>query len=267
MQKHILQTNLNRIIVTEMEKPAVIIAARMGSTRLPGKSLSEIQGTPMIEQLVRRVRHSDIVGPIILATTVSREDDVLVRWATNLGLGCYRGSVFDVLGRLASAVEHFELNYFIEILGDNPLVHHSLIDASWALFKSLSVDYVATLTNEYPGVPSSFRRFPIGVRVQIMRREAILKCNELAVDESHREHATTFIAENPEIFPRAFVEAKNEFEYLNRPDLNFAVNTERNLLLVKKIFRDLGGKQINFSLDQVVNYLSKNRDLLALMGN
>lgn len=47
--------------------PIILIPARMGSTRLPGKPLADINGTPMIAHVWRRAREADL-GPVVVAT-------------------------------------------------------------------------------------------------------------------------------------------------------------------------------------------------------
>ena len=79
---------------------AAIIQARMGSTRLPGKTLASIRGKPLIQHLVQRVQATTLVDDVVIATTTEDRDDVLVEFAQSLGLKYYRGSEHDVLDRV-----------------------------------------------------------------------------------------------------------------------------------------------------------------------
>ena len=56
--------------------PIVLVPARMGSTRLPGKPLADIHGTPMIVHVWRRAREAD-VGPVVVATDSSEVVDAI----------------------------------------------------------------------------------------------------------------------------------------------------------------------------------------------
>lgn len=67
-------------------KVAVIVQARMGSSRLPGKVLAEVAGRPMLQFLVERLKRSSSIDYFILATTDSPSDDVLAEFGSALGL-------------------------------------------------------------------------------------------------------------------------------------------------------------------------------------
>ena len=72
-----------------------LIAARMGSSRLPGKTLMKIEGREMIGMIIDRVKISPYVSDILIATTDLPEDDKLVDWATQEGISTFRGQSFE----------------------------------------------------------------------------------------------------------------------------------------------------------------------------
>ena len=75
-------------------RPRVVasIEARMGSSRLPGKVLMDINGKPAIQRLVDRLRKCRSLDDIVVATTVNKGDDSLVRWCEGYGVAFFRGS-------------------------------------------------------------------------------------------------------------------------------------------------------------------------------
>ena len=60
-------------------KVLVVIQARMGSTRLPGKVLAEVNGKPLIDILINRLKAAKKEDQIVMATTDDTSDDVLVK--------------------------------------------------------------------------------------------------------------------------------------------------------------------------------------------
>ena len=53
-----------------------IIQARIGSTRLPGKSMKKINGeVPMLKFLLDQLSHTKLIDKIVVATTNSPDDD------------------------------------------------------------------------------------------------------------------------------------------------------------------------------------------------
>ena len=67
-----------------MKKIDIIIQARMGSKRLPKKVLADLGGKPILEFLLQRIRKSNLINKIILATTDNHEDDELENKAKEL---------------------------------------------------------------------------------------------------------------------------------------------------------------------------------------
>ncbi len=237
----------------------------MGSSRFKGKTLSNLHGKPMLYRLVERIRFSKNIKNIILATSNKNEDDVLEDFCLRNDIICFRGSSNDVLKRIKDAAVKNNLIRIVEILGDNPLVHSDLIDSCISKYKAGNYDYVATATREYPYLTKNNFFFPIGIRVQVFNIETLLKCDKLSKDIKYREHSTMFIAENPKIFRMSFVEAKNEFLTLNRPELTFAVNYKENLKLMNDIFLKNYNTNKNFNINEAIKTFDEDTNLSKLM--
>ena len=56
----------------------MIVQARMGSTRLPGKVLMRVMDRPLLALMLERVSRAQSICRIIVATTTEKEDDLLV---------------------------------------------------------------------------------------------------------------------------------------------------------------------------------------------
>src|SRR5689334_5970920 len=106
----------------------LIIQARMGSTRLPGKVLKTIKGHTLLEFQYERVKPASLVDKIIIATTINKEDDAIEQFCSDKNILCYRGSEQDVLDRYYRAAKPLQPENVIRITSDCPLHHHSVID-------------------------------------------------------------------------------------------------------------------------------------------
>lgn len=249
-----------------MTHTVALIAARMGSSRLPGKALKDAGGLPMLELLVRRVQRSKYIDEIVIATTDLEEDGALESFAEEQGIGCFRGSSDDVLGRIAGAARRFEADRVLQLLGDNPLLHHTLVDAVVEHFLSGDWDYAVNLTNEFPAASPEMRRFSIGIRAEAMPMETLLRCEQEAKADHHREHATSYIARNPDRFRLGYLEADGPWRFLNHPEWTFAVNHAENLELIRRIVSESGRDPADLELKEVVSALARDRTLMDLMG-
>ena len=234
----------------------LLICARMGSSRLPGKALMEIgDGMSSLDIIVEKAKSVGTISKMVLATTTNHKDNELVRWAEKKGVGVFRGDEDDVLGRIKGAADKFNLSHIVEILGDNPLVPIEMIKNTIEKYKSSqSVEkYVATATSEYKFLRGK-SVFPIGIRVQTFSKEFLLKLDEHAETAEEREHATSYIYERADFSNIDFVWPERELssELINH---NFAINTKEQHRVAREIFKLYG---INCNIDQLASWKKKN---------
>ena len=79
-----------------MPKVVCIVQARMGSTRLPGKSLKDLGGTTLVESVYAGASMAISVSEVIIAIPESRLDEELFDFLTRKGLNVVRGSENDL---------------------------------------------------------------------------------------------------------------------------------------------------------------------------
>ncbi len=224
-----------------------------------------ILGKPMVERMVERVAAARSVERIVIATSDRAEDDALADLAQRIGVGCFRGSPHDVLARVAAAARACRADPVIELLGDNPLVHAELIDAVVERFQTGGFDYAASVTTEYPMAGPSVKKFPVGIRVQVVSAEALSRCDRMAQTPESREHSTLYVAQHPERFRVGYVEAAGGWAGLNRPELTFAVNYQENFELVSRIFERCYPQDPQFTLEAALAAFNAEPGLAPLM--
>lgn len=176
-----------------MTVPRVVasIEARMASSRLPKKVLSDIHGAPVLARIVNRLRRCRSLDAIVVATSVNALDDDIAAWAAKSEVACYRGSEDDVLGRVVEAHRFMETDVIVEVCGDTPLVDPEVID--WA------VDTFCA--NECDVVSNTWKlSFPQGVDAQVFRRTALEEVSKRVDDPAIREHVSLYFYEHPEVY-------------------------------------------------------------------
>lgn len=172
----------------------VIIQARMGSTRLPGKVLMPLAGKPALSQLIGRVSSAATPDRIILATSILPSDDPIAAYCSENGLPCVRGSESDVLARYLQALEAHPSEIVVRITGDCPLMDPAIIDR------------LVTGLKEHPCAPDYHsntlapRMIPHGLDVEVFLAEAIRRAGREARAMEEREHVTPYLYRNPRIF-------------------------------------------------------------------
>ncbi len=169
----------------------VIIQARMGSTRLPGKVLLDLAGRSILEQVWRRATAVSRVERVVVATSDQPEDDAIADWCTKNRVLCVRGDAADVLARFLTALTVWPARHVVRLTADCPLHDPGVIDALIDLHLRSGCDYSSNL---HPPM------FPHGLDAEIVTREALETAGRESRISSHREHVTLFIREHPERF-------------------------------------------------------------------
>ena len=172
-----------------MSDVLAIVQARMGSSRLPGKSLAELGGVPIIDWVYQRLSASQAVSKVVVATTTEPQDDPLVTHLENCQADVVRGHPTDVLHRFGTVLEAEPAEWIVRITADNPFVQPELIDA--AVEQAAGVRYV------YSGHTN---RMPRGFDLEVVHRSALEEALAQAVAPEEREHVTLYIARRPEVF-------------------------------------------------------------------
>lgn len=114
-------------------KRAVIVQARMSSSRFPGKSLKLIGSKPLIYYVVKRLELAGL--PVIVATSTDASDDILVEYLKGQKIKIFRGSLLNVLNRYITAAEEFRVEEIVRVTADNPLVDIVALKRSLNLFQ------------------------------------------------------------------------------------------------------------------------------------
>ncbi len=168
------------------EKLGCVLLCRMGSRRLPGKTMAYVGDKPLLWYLVERLRGvTAFEATPIIATSDQEIDQPIADWAQAEGLPLYRGSQEDVCDRFLKAAQMAKLDVAFRVNGDSPFTDSSLLDKAARIFadKTQTINFVTNL---------SPRSFPYGVAVEgvrVSRYEESL----INIDPMVREHVTSHI--------------------------------------------------------------------------
>lgn len=231
------------------------IQARTGSTRLPGKVLKPILGKPMLQVQIERLLRSRLVDEVVVATSVDANDDPIADLATNLGVGCFRGSEDDVLGRIAGLIRAHDVDLHVELIGDSPLTDPQIVDEMIGVFLKAqgSLDYVSNGTA---------LTYPSGMEVNVYPGSVLLDAeSRVAADDPLREHVDIHISKNDR-YRRLTVTAPPWFR---RPDVFLEVDTPKDFEMMSALIGHFMERGLpHFGLAQILEYLDQRPDLAAL---
>lgn len=235
-------------------KTSVIIQARMGSTRLPGKVLMKIKGITILEHLIKRLKLSKKIDDIIIATTINKEDEQIIEVAEKNNVNYFAGSEKDVLERYYLAANKFKSDIIIRITSDCPLMDYEILDKMLTLFKEKfnEIDYLSN-TDVVKNT------FPRGFDIEIFKYELLEKIFNIATKEYEREHVTPYVYEHPSEFKLCGF--KNEIDYSN---YRLTVDTSEDFNVIKLIFDKCYKENGYFNLNDVINVLRTNPEIIEI---
>ena len=175
----------------------IVIQARMGSNRLPGKVLELIGEHSLLGLLVRRLRRSRRAEQIIVATGEVLANDPIAEWGEQDGVPVFRGSEEDVLGRYLACADSLGLSRIVRVTGDNPLTDPDGVDALIDALESGA----AYAHNKHP------QGYPVGAGAEAITIEALRAADRAAREPYDREHVIPYVLRHPEQFPTRRLDA------------------------------------------------------------
>ncbi len=224
----------------------VIIQARMGSARRPGKVLHAIAGQPLLQYLVQRIQRCETLPNIVIATSDTVADDVVETFCERCGLVCRRGSLTNVASRLYDVFREFGWDYAVRLSGDSPLLDQRLIQQAVKL-AGRSVDLV---TNVWP------RTFPRGQSVEVIRSATFLDVYQhMRLDEDF-EHVTKFFYRNAEQFNIVNFRAQQDYNHIH-----LAVDTPHDMEIVAGIIAAMDRPHWQYRWEELVPMVRQQREL------
>jgi spore coat polysaccharide biosynthesis protein SpsF len=231
-----------------------IIQARMGSTRLPGKVMMPLCGKPVLWHVINRVRKARQVDAIIVATTISPEDDAIETICREWGTICFRGDTQDVLKRFYDTVEAARIksqvfDYIIRITADCPLLDPDVIDASVLIAGKGGYDYVS---NTDPPT------YPDGLDVEVFTPKVLEMAHRYATLNSDREHVTPYIRRDPG-FKKVNVSCDEDLSLMR-----WTLDTREDYAFIKIVYENLYSEGTFFSMDDLLSLVRKKPELLQI---
>lgn len=236
----------------------IIIQARMGSTRLPGKILKKFYGEDtLLETLLNNLHKIGV--KVIVATSINENNDELEVFLKDKGELVYRGSENDVLDRFIKSAEENNIDGIVRICSDNPFLDWhgvvQLVDKA----QSSNADYIGFRVNDTPSILTHF-----GFWGEYVTLDALIRVASTTPKGSlAHEHVTYHIYNHPAEYQCEWIQCP---EFLQgRDDIRLTIDTPEDLINAQLVYAHL--KEINqdFTLQDVIEYLDTNRDIIKSM--
>jgi spore coat polysaccharide biosynthesis protein SpsF len=228
-----------------------IIQARLGSSRLPGKVLQEVNGRPLLSYMLERVAAAKRVGQVVVATTDRPQDDKIAEFCQKERVFVFRGNENDVLDRYYQCALELKAESIVRLTSDCPVIDPGIIDDVVETYFSGDYDYVA---NTVPPVGT----YPDGMDVEVFSYAALERAWREAKKPSDREHVTFYFWQNSQIFKTYRHDLKENLSHYR-----LTVDYPEDFEAIRAILLGLYQQNPLFSLSDIVTFLKQNPDVQA----
>jgi spore coat polysaccharide biosynthesis protein SpsF len=226
------------------EKIVVIVQARMGSRRLPNKTMLPLHGYPIIEWVYRRIGKAKFPDCLVFAIPDTSKNDPLADFLKTISANVYRGNEMDLLDRFYHSARKWKATHIVRVTADCPFVSGSEVDHLIEFFQSNRYDYA------YNHIPVN-NRYPDGIGAEIMSFEILEKLYNEVRDPYDREHVSTYIRSHPELFEigtfdprdprlhfpaiRVDLDTQQDYEKLSRLNVNINMDAHEIIQAAREL--------------------------------
>jgi len=230
-------------------KVGIIVQARMGSKRFPGKIMKKVNGYPMINHMLNQIKKSKLHDEIIIATSLKKENNIVRNFCKKNKINCFSGSENNLVNRFYLCAKKYKLDTIVRLTADCPLIDPKIIDLCIKKFLSKKFDFVANTS------PPNNKSYPDGVDVEVFSFKTIKKVNSKCKSKKDLEHVTPYIWRKKKEF--------RLFRFNLKKDLSkyrFTLDYKEDFVLIKKILINLYNKKKKITINSVIQYIKQNKN-------
>ena len=230
---------------------AVVVAARMKSTRLKQKALLPIAGRPSVERCLDQCLSVAGIDQVILATSDLVEDAVLANYRCDGRADFWAGDPDDVISRYLGACDAHGIDVVVRVTADCPLVAREILEYLLESHFETGADYTAA------------REAPVGAAGEIINVSALREVINRLGRAEHSEYMTWYFRNNPDIFKLNIVELPTEWIR----DYRLTLDHKEDLDLFEAVFKKLPISDSGYALADVLAILDAEPELAKLNGH
>lgn len=219
-------------------KVVVVIQARLGSTRLPGKVMLPLGNEHTLTWDIKRAEKGETIDTVVVATSEQKQDDIIARYAERMDTDVFRGSEQNVLSRVFKAAEQANADIVVRLTGDCPFIDPETIDTVVTTLIETGAEYASNTVE---------RSFPRGLDVEAFTLESFEHVHKAAEESHHREHVTPYYHEHPDRFDLVHVTSDAVFDdstYRNRTDLRLTLDEADDYELLREVYENVESDSI-----------------------
>lgn len=218
----------------EHQRIPVIIICRMGSSRLPGKTLMPFGDSNLLNYQIKRIKKYVPNAHVIVATSSLKEDDSISKYCEEIGVNVARGNPISVCKRLLSTMNSFDLLNTIVVLGDNPWLEANLASKLFDKLLQAPDNFWVTPTPEI-GSGKTAKMLPTGTRLQAVNKNFLQTAVSLLSSDEAGEHLAIVLKQNSPNNTESILEIDYGYDFHTASLYNISINTRDDYALARKV--------------------------------
>ena len=226
-------------------KIATIIACRLKSSRLPKKAILPIGNLPSIEMCIKNALNFENINYTILATSDNDEDAELENYTYSDEVIFHTGDPDNVIKRYLDIVVKLDIDVIVRITGDCPYVSKEILELLLESHFKEGADYTASVGAA------------VGTYMEIFNRNSLEKISHFFPNAEYSEYMTWYFQNNPEHFKINMVKVPDKW----CRDYRLTLDYQEDLDLFNCIEKYFSDENIEFTLDELFNFLDNNPDI------
>jgi spore coat polysaccharide biosynthesis protein SpsF len=227
------------------------IEARMGSTRLPGKTLMKVKGSlTLLELVYQRFSLCREVDAVCVVTSTSPADNDIVELCRAKNMLCERGSENDVLDRVVGAASKYGPEILVQMGGDSAYLDFNLIDRLVRVYKKHQgrFDYVCN---------DLCRDYPLGIYGHIVKFQSLKEMNKKSnLTLQEREDVVRHFWNNSANYQLLNVRVNDFYKH---PELRLTIDYEQDFELLLNLLGRLDN--IDYTFGDILKIYTESADL------
>jgi len=233
------------------KRVVLVIQARMGSARLPGKSMMDLAGAPLVGRILERVKRCRRIDEIVLAIPDTASDAVLGDLGRRYGVAVFTGPENDLVERYYQAALAFDADIVGRLPADNATPEPEEIDRIADHHRMLGRrGFSSNLTTV------GDNGYPDGIGAEMFDFSLLAEARQRHSDPRRREHVhlnffdySTQTPVDADWCPVSTVACPPEFA---RPDLVLDVNTQAQYEFMRQLYEALFPKNPEFHITDIL---------------
>jgi spore coat polysaccharide biosynthesis protein SpsF len=219
---------------------AVVLQARIDSSRLPNKALLLLDGKPLVFRVMQAL--NEIPSDLKILACPDDSLSAFTPLAKECGFEIFAGPKEDVLERYCQVIRRYGLTHLIRATGDNPFVFTDAACAINAQALALKADY------------SGYSGLPVGAGVESVPADALLRATETAVSAYDREHVCPYLYMHGELFNLHRPLAPLRWQ---SPDIRLTVDTQEDFDRAIKLYTALKDEPLRYHGPTIIRVYKK----------